>query len=74
MRILSQYYKRGDLKKLRIYADDTVDGGYYNKIIEILNEDLGKFIESPTIENVKSPTTINDIRNPTKCKDLNANR
>lgn len=35
MRILSQYYKRSELKKLRIHADDTIHDGYYDEIVII---------------------------------------
>lgn len=73
--ILGQYYKRGDLQKLRIYADDTVHGGYYEEIVKILNNDFGSFSKSPIIpESPKSTSTINELCGPWKCKDVNANR
>lgn len=75
VRILGQYYKRGDLQKLRIYADDTVYGGCYDEIIQILNNDFGGFVKSPTIpESPKSASSINHLFDSWKCKDVNANR
>lgn len=75
VRMLGQYYKRGDLQKLRIYADDTVHGGYYDEIIEILNNNIGGYIKSPVVpESPKSVNSMNDLCNLWKCKDVNANR
>lgn len=75
MRLLGQYYKRGDLQKLRIYADDAVHGGYYDEIIEILNNNMSGFRKSPSIpESSKSANSINDLCDVWKSKDVNANR
>lgn len=75
MRILGQYYRRGDLQKLRIFADDTVHGGCYDEIIAILNDDLGSLVKSPSIPaSPHSVNSLNDLCNSWKCKDVNANR
>lgn len=75
VRILGQYYKKGDLQKLRIYADDTVHGGYYDEIVKILNSDFSSFSKSPIIpESPKSVNSINGLCGSWKCKDINANR
>lgn len=75
MRILGQYYKRGDLQKLRIYADDTRHGGYYDEIVKILNNELSSFAKSPIVpESPKSASSINDLCDSWKRKDVNANR
>lgn len=81
MRILTRYYKTGDLDRIRNYAKNAHLSGYFDEIISILSDHR---LESPrsehathrtTIEHPKtkqapSPISINDW----DIKDVNENR
>lgn len=71
MRTLGQYHKRGDLQKLRTYADDTIPGGYYEEIMQILNNDFKDYGKVPHMP--ESPQSIKGIADLWKGKDSNAN-